>query len=257
MRRDGYFTIERDVLARLPEIKPLAFAVYAVLASHADEEGRCWPSVAAMARAVGCSAPTVKRALRDLKDAGLIGQQRRRQSTPIYTIQEVSPVSPQEQEVSPVSLREITGDPQEVSPVIHRTTTKERQPKNDKQEGSNMIPQDQARKSASAQRFDPLAVDLPFGSAAFRESWIDFGEMRAEKKKPLTERAAKIILKKLAAWGEPAAIEALEASTVSEWQGVFPPKSNGTAKSNGEAHTCKVLSVEEYRETWNPTNGGN
>jgi hypothetical protein len=51
--------------------------------------------------------------------------------------------------------------------------------------------------------------------------------MRAEKKKPLTERGAKIILRKLAGWGEPAAIESLEASTVSEWAGVFEPKSNG------------------------------
>ncbi len=255
MRQDGYFTIDRAVLARLPDIGCTAMGVYLVLASHADEDGRCWPSVDAIGRAIGCGRATVKRGLRALKDAGLIKQQRRRQSTPIYQIQEGSNMSHQEQESSNLTSRGLKFDPQEGSNMSHRTTTIERQPKNDKQEGSSVPPQ--ARKQASVQKFDPLAVDLPYHSERFRQTWSDFAEHRRKKKAPLTDLASTRILRKLTAWGEDKAVEALDNSIEGGWTGVFPPKSNGTAKSNGEAHTCKVLSVEEYRETWNPTNGGN
>ena len=57
-----------------------------------------------------------------------------------------------------------------------------------------------------------------------------FAEMRREKKKPLTERAACLLLKKLDSFcGEYAAkdkyrVECLDASVMNSWQGIFPLK---------------------------------
>lgn len=96
MRREGYFTIDRDVLARLPEIGPVAFAAFAVLASHADEHGECWPSHETLSRIVGVSDRTVRRALVALESAGLISRTHRRRDTAVYSIQARTPVSAQE-----------------------------------------------------------------------------------------------------------------------------------------------------------------
>lgn len=246
MTPTGYATIPRAVIGRIAKIGPTGFAVYAVLAGHADDTDRCWPSVAAIAQIVGCSEPTVKRALRTLKDHGLISQQRRRQSVPVYTIQEVSPVTPQCQEVSPVIPRGITSDLQEVSPVIHGTNTKERTPKN---EG--------ARRTKSRPKFDPLAVELPFDAPRFRSGWADFCEHRRLTKHPLTEAAVKRILAKLERWGEAKAVEALDTSIENGWRGVFEPKAAGKAAGH-QPQKCKVLTPEEYLAAgWNPHTGGN
>lgn len=243
MRQDGYFTIDRAVLARLPDIGCTAMGVYLVLASHADEDGRCWPSVDAIGRAIGCGCATVKRAIRTLKDAGLINQQRRRQSTAIYTIQEGSPVSHQEQEGSSVSLRGLISEPQEGSSVSHRTTTIEREPRTKS-----------ARRKKTQPKYDPLAADLPFDSAAFRTAWLDFCEHRRAGKTSLNQAATKRILAKLGRWGEAKAVEALDNSIENDWRGVFEPRSNGKQAAQ-QPGTCKVLTVEEYAN-WNPYTGG-
>lgn len=67
---------------------------------------------------------------------------------------------------------------------------------------------------------EPLS--LPYQSEKFIDAWLDFAEMRrVDKKNPLTERATKIIFKKLSKWGEKAAIKSLEKSTVSQWLDVW------------------------------------
>jgi hypothetical protein len=83
---DGWVRIDRATIAKLPEIGSTAMAVYLVLAAHADDDGRCWPSEATLARLVGCTDRTVRTSLKALEAAGLIGKQRRRRDTPVYTL---------------------------------------------------------------------------------------------------------------------------------------------------------------------------
>lgn len=58
-------------------LKGPARAVLLALATFADASGRCWPSTAALARASGLSAATVKRARRRLKRDGWVEVSRR------------------------------------------------------------------------------------------------------------------------------------------------------------------------------------
>lgn len=53
---------------------------YAILASHADRYGRCWPSHATIARLGGMSVSTVQRALRELNALGIVAKESRRKS---------------------------------------------------------------------------------------------------------------------------------------------------------------------------------
>jgi len=83
MNSGGFAKIERRVIDRIAEVGPTAFAVYAVLAAHADPLGTCCPSVAAI---VGASGRTVKRGLRQLERAGLLTRRLRRRAPPLYIL---------------------------------------------------------------------------------------------------------------------------------------------------------------------------
>ncbi len=76
-----------------------------------------------------------------------------------------------------------------------------------------------------------LFVDLLpqdwLGDFSFAESWRGFVDMRCQKF-PLTDRAARLIIKDLRKWGIAGAKESLDASTRKNWRDVFEPK-NGSA----------------------------
>jgi hypothetical protein len=69
--------------------------------------------------------------------------------------------------------------------------------------------------------FDPKTSELP--SSVNRDLWIQFVDMRTANKKPLTENAVKLILKKLESFGA-LANQSLENSIIGNYQGVFAPK---------------------------------
>ena len=59
------------------ELNHRARAVYMYLKDHADREDKCWPGIRTMARELGLSRSTVKRALDDLCKAGLLTREPR------------------------------------------------------------------------------------------------------------------------------------------------------------------------------------
>lgn len=56
------------------------------LANHADESGRCWPSVARLARVAGCDDKTARRALARLVDLGLVTRESRPGKSDIFVL---------------------------------------------------------------------------------------------------------------------------------------------------------------------------
>lgn len=54
-----------------------AKVVYMYLRDRADKTGKCWPAVRTIGRELGLSRSTVKRALKDLEKAGLLGKEPR------------------------------------------------------------------------------------------------------------------------------------------------------------------------------------
>lgn len=65
-----------DFIYRM-ELSHRAISVYIYLAERADREGKCWPAVPTIARELKLSPTTVRRAVRDLRKAGLIRTEQR------------------------------------------------------------------------------------------------------------------------------------------------------------------------------------
>lgn len=69
--------------------------------------------------------------------------------------------------------------------------------------------------------FDAKTVELP--THVNRDLWIQFVDMRNAKRKPLTENAVSLLIKKLKDFGV-GANESLENSIIGGYQGLFAPK---------------------------------
>ena len=54
-----------------------AVAVYVYLYDRANKNGECWPSVSTIAKEIKLSTATVRRGIKDLKNAGLISTSQR------------------------------------------------------------------------------------------------------------------------------------------------------------------------------------
>ncbi|WP_180086698.1 replication protein [Acinetobacter sp. YH12226] len=69
--------------------------------------------------------------------------------------------------------------------------------------------------------FDAKPVELPVN--VNRDLWIQFVDMRNSTRKPLTENAVNLLIKKLVGFGDQAN-QSLEASIIGSYQSVYPPK---------------------------------
>lgn len=65
-----------DFLYRM-DLPHRAVAVYVYLYDRANREGQCWPAVPTIAREIKLSEATVRRAIKDLRKAGLIETEQR------------------------------------------------------------------------------------------------------------------------------------------------------------------------------------
>ena len=59
------------------EISHRAVAVYLYLADRANKQGECWPSIPTIAEDLKISESTVRRAVKELKKAGLLKTEQR------------------------------------------------------------------------------------------------------------------------------------------------------------------------------------
>ena len=99
---------------------------------------------------------------------------------------------------------------------------------NKKSASGSEQPKAEKQKAEKPNDFDAKPVELPVNVS--RDLWIQFVDMRNEIKKPLTENAVKLILKKLVSYGE-RANESLEYSIIGNYQGVFQPKSQNVTQT--------------------------
>lgn len=76
-------------------------------------------------------------------------------------------------------------------------------------------------KAEKQNSFDAKAIELPVN--VNRDLWIQFVDMRNSIKKPLTENAVNLLIKRLIGFGE-LANQSLEASIIGSYQSVFQPK---------------------------------
>lgn len=76
-------------------------------------------------------------------------------------------------------------------------------------------------RAENSNEFDAKTIELP--EHVNRDLWIQFVDMRSSIKKPLTENAVKLLIKKLVDFGDQAN-QSLEASIIGSYQSIYPPK---------------------------------
>lgn len=82
--------------------------------------------------------------------------------------------------------------------------------------------------------YDASTFVIPFFIE--QEDWVGFVEMRADKKKPLTERACKMLVNRLTKWHEQGLDinQAIQASIINSWQDVYEPKPSNLPTTNNQ-----------------------
>ena len=66
------FGIIPNWLVRESSLSAYALLAYVALSGRADRSGECWPSIATLAKEARCSASSARRAVRELRLAGLV-----------------------------------------------------------------------------------------------------------------------------------------------------------------------------------------
>ena len=98
-RSGGFFVVRNDLFAQImQEVGTTGFGVYCALLRFADRQGECFPSRDRIAADTGLSVETVRRVLRELRDAGFITVEYRfdpdgRQTANLYTIEDMGVIA--------------------------------------------------------------------------------------------------------------------------------------------------------------------
>ena len=98
-----------------------------------------------------------------------------------------------------------------------------------------------------------------YNSERFLETYDDFKKMRKMIKKPMTERAEKLLLKKLEEMtngNEEAAIKILEQSILYNWQGIFELKGENESNGKRKFNTGYSNKNDKHSEKVDRTNDG-
>lgn len=208
----------RSALENAPRsVRGSARLVLAVLALHADDFGRCYPSLARL-----CDLCVVRRSrmieiLNELEHVGAIRREgQRRGRTTIYRL--AGPV----QSAGPHPSGEL--DP--TRPEDWTLKDNERQ-----------IIKKKARKAPESVEIDiPDALDCD----AFRAAWDEWIAYRRERRLTVTPRTLKAQAAKLAGFGLDGALASIEQSIAQGWQGLFEPKPDALAKARAD-HALDLL----------------
>ena len=79
----------------------------------------------------------------------------------------------------------------------------------------------------------------------FKRVWFEKIEQRIEKRKPFTERAAKMTMNKLAELPVNEAINLLECSIAGDWQGVVFPDKNNRGNGGGDGRMSRHTAAKQ------------
>lgn len=90
---------------------------------------------------------------------------------------------------------------------------------------------------------DKPSLEPPYSGLGFLTALATFKNHRKQIKRPLSLDGLRLLHKKLSAWPESVATQALEDAVINRWQGVFEPKGfrNGTHEKDGAAGEYQTL----------------
>ena len=227
---EGYIKLDRKLLSWEWADDPNTLALWIYILLQANWEDRCWhgqtyekgsfpTSVAKLSEATGLSVRSVRTCLNRLKSTNEVTIETTNSGTKII-------VNKWEE----YQCSDVQSDKRNDKQKSKQTTS-------ERQANDNTI-----KKKEEKERKETIYKGY---SDSFVEAMNAFKEMRKAIKKPLTERAEKMILDRLSelATNEYQQIEIINQSTINSWQNVYPLKVDNKRKDI----------VPEYNEDNNPT----
>jgi hypothetical protein len=235
--------------------KGIAQHVLMILASRADDSGRCYPSQRDIAKVTGYSLRTISRAIQEILETGELqiispggsakGGQRRATEyqiaisnrshtvtghTPMTVVRD-SPVGNLDHShtVTSTVVTQSTDRSHRVTPTNHERTNERIRARKSAQGSSE---------NGTADPAIPPALQTP----EFLKAWSDFDEYRrnGKAKKAWTTRAKEIALKTCLKLGASGALVAIERSIMSGWTGIFEPNNNQNPKPPRRFDRCDL-----------------
>lgn len=212
------------------------------VADFSDDDGKAYPSVAALARKCRMQSRNANVILAALRASGELEVRLNAgpHGTNLYRVR-----------VSREGLQRLAGGAnpcrvQRLAPTPAKACSKPLQGIADEPSLNHQEPPVARKRATSprAGRFDAAAIELPDWLP--REAWADWAADRAERRKPITKRAAEQQVKRLASLRDeghdPAAV--IRHSIASGYQGLYPERSSA-GQGRAASASCRVLNADE------------
>ncbi|MFT4056740.1 MAG: helix-turn-helix domain-containing protein [Novosphingobium sp.] len=199
--------------------------VLLALADAANDEGHCWPGMASLAKKCSKSERTVQAMLSALETAGHITRNQVLGRGCNYYIHPRNSCTP----AIPAPPQNSRKPPQNLHPTPAKSAPKpsmnHQEPSLDASHPENAAPADKPDGKKAAKAKPTIPDWMPM------EAWNGYVAMRNRIRKPLTDRAVKLMVEKLERWRadghDPGAI--LDDATEHSWTGLYPPKEDRNA----------------------------
>lgn len=219
-----WFRVPRDAFAVFRGVGGAGLAVYLMLASYADQDGRSYPSVGSMATALGLTRRAIQKALRSLEVKGYIVVERgaaegRNPSTNRYRLLPIPPVTGR----TGVPPQTVPGDERWFAPGANGGAPRGANggaPELDHKK--NYTKRTRPRRAA-----DAALVAIPLELASCEEFTKAWGAWTAYRRSRRLSCLAATLTKQLdflATLGPTQAVAAIHTSIRNGWAGLFPPK---------------------------------
>jgi hypothetical protein len=219
------------------------FRVYAHLSRRASSNDGCWAGLDSMAATCRMNRDTVRNALEELRNRGMLRVTDRPGKTKIYHLTNPSEWShPPETRGSPIS------DPYENRGDTHRKRGETPIGK-EGNEGypSKEIPQGNPKRALNRSQLLSLASEATQNPQCL-QAWEDWIAHRSEIRKPLTPRSARFQIEHIKKVGEQEWIALIQRAIAGGWQGfVFSSNYSSTQTSPTRPAWAEIKALEGER----------
>lgn len=223
-KKGGYGVVYQDVM-RNSSLSPEAKAIYAYLSSIAGLEDSCYPSVETMQKELCMSKNRLMKHMGQLIDSGVV-EKLREKSGNIYgrnvyrVTHETEVTNGLKCNFRPLENEAVEARSLQIRPLENEATNNNNINNNNKKNNNKGKPH------KSVKTYFPDDETL-------NQAFIDYAEMRRQIKKPMTDRAVELAIKKLrelaaipfsSSIDSDLAVRILNQSILYSWQGLFPLK---------------------------------
>lgn len=231
-KKGGYGVVYQDVM-RNKSLSPEAKAIYAYLSSIAGSGDSCYPSVETMQKELCMSKNRLMKHMGQLIALGVVEKVRERNGN-IYgrNIYKIT------HEI------EVTKDLNRIFEAVENEAVEIRAVENEATNNNNTKNNNINNNNNNNKGRVPKSIKVYFhNDEALNQAFTDYVEMRRQIKKPMTDRAVELAIKKLQELAaipfsdsidSELAVQILNQSVLNSWQGLFPLKAYYQDKKGGD-----------------------